>query len=328
MAVTIQNQRTSQFLDPWPHLAIVAIALICLALLSSLIVPKTLLSTSLQVSEDEPAFLQPIQLKRELIGALRIDVKAIIPNNQWVTYEIQILDRDRKVIASGIKQAWNEAGTWQEEGESGSWQEDDLWGGLDVRPVQEESITVAISVLEYSDTAGREIDRPVSFQVTVHDRAIDRRYLWAGLYGSALFWGIACIAVTTTGKSVIHKTLNDSDVGDRGLLGGSNRLVQVNVEIKSDETSPQSLNVHLFVKDGVGEQIYQKVFPVKLNIKRENGKIERANGNLTTWFVFQKRGSYGFYVEVVPDGPVDRTSLTVRDGVRTLTPVEVIKIST
>lgn len=328
MAVTIQNQRTSQFLDPWPHLAIVAIALIFLAWIGALIVPKTLLSTSLQVSEDEPAFLQPLPLKREPIGALRIDVKAIIPNNQWVTYEIQLFDREQKLIASGIKQAWNESGTWQEEGESGTWQEDDLLGGLDVRPVQEETVTVAISLLEYSDTAGQEIDLPVSFEVKVRDRAIDTRYLWAGLFGAVGLWVLACLFVNTAGKSVISKTINDSDVGGRGILGGPQSLVQVNVNIKSDETSPQKLNVHLSVKDGIGKQIYTKVFPVKLNLKKENGKIEEANGSLTTWFVLQKRGSYGFYAEVVPDGPVDKTSLTVRDGTRTLTPIEVIQIST
>ncbi|CDN14057.1 hypothetical protein RintRC_4826 [Richelia intracellularis] len=37
---------------------------------------------------------------------MRVDVEARISNNQWVTYEIQLLDKQGKLIASGVKQAW------------------------------------------------------------------------------------------------------------------------------------------------------------------------------------------------------------------------------
>lgn len=50
-------------------------------------------------------------------------------------------------------------------------------------------------------------------------------------------------------------------------------------------------------------------------------------GKLQKFFILNERASYGFHVEVFPDEPVNRTSLIVRDGARTLKPVEVIHIS-
>ncbi|MEW6497391.1 MAG: hypothetical protein AB1589_33555 [Cyanobacteriota bacterium] len=327
MPVSIQTQRTRRFIDPWPYVALGATGLVFSALVAATFFQKTLLSKSIYVSEEEPIQLEPLQLKRQLIGALRIDVEATIATNQWVTYEIQVLDPQGKVIASVIKQAWSESGTWYEDGESGSWYEDDLVGGLDVRAKKQEQVTIAIAVLEYGDSSGREIDRPVPLNVTVQNGVVDKRYLWAGLVGATSLAVLACIATPMSGKEAIAKSIGDSDPSDRSTVGGSNHLVRVNVDVESDENSPRQLDVSLFINDAYGEQIYARSFPVKLSFKEEEGKVKGATGQLEAFFILEPRSSYGFHVEVLPDAPVDRTTLTVRDGSRTLQGIEVAHIS-
>ncbi|NET58487.1 MAG: hypothetical protein F6K47_20735 [Symploca sp. SIO2E6] len=325
--MTIQTQRTSRFIDPWPYLALGSTLLVFLALFGASLFQKTLLSTTVSVMAEEPVQLQPLSLNRQLIGALRIEARAIIPLNRWVTYEIQLLDSQGQPFASAIKQAWNESGTWYEDGESGTWQEDDLLGGLDVRAKQDEMVTIAIAVLEYGDTSGQVLEQLVPFQVTVQNGVIDTRYLWPGLVGTLSLSLIALYATPLTGKKAISKTINDSDPNDRATVGGANRLVRVKVDVKADKTSPAKLEVRLFLKDSYGEQIYSRSFPLPMTYLRKDGNIKGATGHLQTFFLLESRSSYGFSVEVWPDASVDRTTLRVLDGSRTLQSVEVVKIS-
>lgn len=324
--MTIQTQRTSRFIDPWPYVALGAALLVFLALFSAGSFQRTLLSTTVNASEEEPVQLEPLILRRQMIGALRVEVKALLPTNTWVTYEIQLLDNQGKPFASAIKQAWNESGTWYEDGESGSWQEEDLLGGLDVRAKQNETVTIAIAVLEYGNASGQELDQPVPFEVIVQNGAIDTRYLWAGLLGTSSLALLALYATPLTGKKAIAKTIQDSDPSDRATVGGAGRLVRVKVDVASDKTSPPQLEVRLWLNDPYGEQIYTRSFPVRLSFTKEEGKIKGATGRLQTFFILEPRSSYGFHVEVLPDAPVDSTTLTVRDGTRTLKRVEVVKI--
>jgi hypothetical protein len=324
--VTIQTQRTTRFIDPWPYVALAAALLVFLALLSAASFQRTLLSTTVNASEDEPVQLAPLTIRRQMIGALRVEVKALLPANTWVTYEIQLLDRQGKPFASAMKQAWNESGTWYEEGESGSWQEEDLLGGLDVRAKQDETVTITIAVLEYGNASGQELDQPVPFEVMVQNGAVDTRYLWAGLVGTSSLAVIALFATPLTGKKAIAKTIQDSDPSERATVGGAGRLVRVNVDVASDATSPPQLEVRLWLNDPYGEQIYTRSFPVHLSFNKEEDKIKGATGRLQTFFILEPRSSYGFHVEVLPDAPVDSTTLTVRDGSRTLKSVEVVKI--
>jgi hypothetical protein len=265
-----------------------------------------------------------VNLKKSTIGALRVDVEASVPSNQWVTYEIQFKDKQGKVIASGIKQAWSESGTWSEEGESGYWSEADTQGGLDVRTNQDESAALILDVLEYSDTAGKEISAPVSFNVTVRSGVVDRRYLWAGLFGTGALSLLTFIA-SGSGKLVLRKKVDDSDVSDRAdTLGGANNLVRARINIKTDEHTPRDLWVDLVVRDGNGETLYDQSHTVNLNIsKTDKGTVTGGKGQLDVYFLLEPRSSYGFQVEVHPDASVDRTALTVQEKVRTRWPVQV-----
>lgn len=327
MPATIKTATTSRFTDPWTYLCFLMFGVTILALLMAPFWSRKLVSKYISVDPDIPTTLDPIQLQPQPIGALRVDVEARIPNNRWITYEIQLRDQQGQLLASAIKQGWNESGTWYEDGESGTWQEDDLMGGLDVRASKTEPVTLAVDILEYTTTSGQEVSEPVSFNIQVYNGAVDHRYLWAGVFGLLALSLLAWFAIPTAGRKVIAKTIPDSDVGDRAVLGGPNRLVRVTVAIKSDETSPRSLNVDFAINNENGEQIFTRTYPVKLSLTKNDGRVTSASGELHLFLMLEPQGSYGFYAEVHPDGPVDRTTLTVRDGARTLLPVTVTHLA-
>ncbi len=327
MKVSIQSQHTSRFIDFGCYVPAAIAGVMFAACASFGFLGKLLIATNVTVDQDEPEQLQPLTMQPRAIGALRIDVSAAIPYDRWVTYEIQLRDQNDQIIASAIKYAWAESGTWYEDGESGTWQEQDLWAGLDIKTAQPETLNVSIAVLDYTTAAGVELDEDVTFKVQVWDGVVDRRYLWAGFIGTSVLAVLSFVAVSSLGDRVVSKSIGDSDVGDRALMGGANRLVRVTVEIKSDETSPPQLTVKLFIKDQDGEQIYADNIPVKLHIARDQKRrVTGAVGSLCQFFILEPRSSYGFYVEVVPDGPVDRTQITIRDRAKTRTSVNVIRI--
>jgi len=329
MPVIHQAQTTSRFVDPWPYLACGTAVLLILAFVSSLFFQKNLKSVEVQASEEEPVELEPVQLSPRPVGALRIDVKASIPDNRWVTYEIQLRDQQDKILMTAIKQAWRESGTWQEEGESGTWQEDDLQGGLDIRAAEQkqEWLKIAIAVLEYTDTAGQDVDQPVPFEVSVRSGVVDTRYLWAGFVGTVSLAALSLKAVGTGGTKVIAKTIGDSDVGARATVGGRRKLLRVTVRVTADKNTPHHLTAYLRITNGNGEQVFSRSFLVACNFRKDDeGRIEKATGQLQVFLIVEPPSSYGFHVEITPDGPVDETQLIVQEGVRTLQAVEVMHI--
>ncbi|PZV14480.1 MAG: hypothetical protein DCF22_08815 [Leptolyngbya sp.] len=327
MSSAPKTQLTARFLDPFTYLTLLSVVGVFACLVFSPIFMRSLVSKTIQVDPDIPEQLAPIQLKKEPIGALRIDVSAAIPDNHWVTYEIQLKDQQGQVIASGIKQAWRESGSWSEEGESGIWTEDDLVGGLDVRSTKSEPITIVLDVLEYSDISGKEIDQPVPFEISVVNGAVDTRYLWTGILGTAFLAFLALVVTPFSGKVVIDKLIGDSDISGRAILGGSNNLIRVSVNITADENSPRVLNVLVVINDGNGEQLYSDSHRIYLSFKKsESGKVTAAKGKLSTFFILESRSSYGFHVEVTPDSTIDRTALIVREHCKTLIPVSVTSL--
>lgn len=322
----IKTKRTGKFIHWWTHAAFGASLLVFLMLIISPSWTKTLLSKTVTVNEGESVKLDPVDLRANSLGALRVDAEAQIQTNQWATFEIQLLDQNGKIIAAGTKEGWRETGTWYEDGESGYWDEGDTLGGLDVRAKQDEKLTVAIALLEYGTADGKEINQSLPFQVTVQSGILDVGYFWLGGIGSLIGAIITMIATGKTGKKVIRESMNDSDPTGRGTLGGANRLVRVKVDIEADETAPGQLQVCLFINDEYGEQIYADSVNANVTVHKSDGRFKKATAKLEKYFILPQRGSYGFHAEVSPDMPIDKTVLTVRDGARTLFPVEVIEI--
>lgn len=349
MSAIINVKKTNRFIDPALYIAFGATGFMFLALFASAFFGKVLFSKTINVGEEEVVKIESLKLQPQLVGALRIDAKASIPDNHSVVYEIQLLDQQGKLIASATKQAWRESGTWYEDGESGSWNEKDLDAGLDVRAKKNEEVTVAISVLEYENNSlvrsrpqidvssiiGSSTNQPrpasttrnaVDINVKVTNGVVDGRHLWPGLFGTLGLAIMTFIAAPRTGKKVISQTVNDSDPNGRANLGGANKLVRVKIKMKSDETSPSIMNARLIVKDSYGEPVYADNIPLNLAFHREDGKLEKVTGEAQKFFVFEIQDSYGFHVEINPDEPVDRTTITVLDGNRTRLPVDVVHI--
>lgn len=326
MRVPIKTYQTNRFVEKWGYVGLEFSMLVWLSLIISPFLAKPLLNQTITADVGEPVKLKDLTLKPQWFGALRVDVVASIPDNHWVTYEIQIFDKQRKLIGSAIKEAWKESGSWSEEGESGTWLEEDLQGGLDIRFKKNEQITLVLNVLGYG-TGSTDIDSPVSFQVKIENGAIDTRNLWTGGFGSLVLGLMALMAVPQIGKTAIQNTINDSDLSERGTVGGSAKLVRMNVYVKSDETSPRQLQVKLFINNSYGEQIYSTVETMLLNFKKdEDSHIQGASGSLQKFFLIDTEDNYGFLVEIFPDAPVDRTTLKVKNGVRTRTSVQVTHI--
>jgi hypothetical protein len=326
MGETLNTQKTWKFIDWWVHVAFGAFLFSFLTLIASPSFQRTLLSKTVTATDDEIVKLEPVQVSANSIGAMSVDAIAQIAANEWVTFEIQLLDQNGKIVAAGIKEGWRETGSWYEDGESGSYDESDTLGGMDVKAKKDEKLTVAIALLEYGTAQGIDIDKPVPFQVTVKSGVMDVRYLWFGTIGSFFLWLMTILAAKKSGKKVINEKINDSDPTGRATVGGENKLVLVQVEIEADETTPNQLEVCLFVNDAYGEQIFAESVVVNVNVQKENGKFQKATAKLNRYFTFPQTASYGFHVEVNPDEPIDRTKLIVKNGVKTLFPIDFVEI--
>jgi len=331
MSVQSQSSKTVKFIDLFFHLIWASAGVMFLALIFSSSFSKTLVSTQIQVEPEDSVTLDPIELKSQTIGALRVDVRAYVPSNQWVTYEIQLRDQQGEIIASGLKQAWAESGTWSEEGETGSWYEDDVNGGLDVRATETEPVTIAVEVLEYSDTSGIELTGPVTFAVDVKQGVIDSRYLWAGFVGTAILALISFFAVPT-GKEVIKQVTRhrseEVEASGRAMLGGKNRLVKAAVRIETDHNCPPTLHVELTVCDGNGTEIHRQSESIAMvKHKNDKGQVLSGSGNLQSFFILDPKDSYKFQIQTNSKRVVRKTDLRVFDGGKTVWPVQVTHLT-
>ena len=327
MTVDLQRDTTSQFIAWAPRVCDGALGLLVIAVLLSLVLPRQVLRERVTVAPDQVATLGPIAIPKSPIGAMRIDVKAQLPRNTWVTFEIQVLDAAGNVLASSLKPAWREFGTWQEDGESGTWSEEDTGGRFDIRRATLDApVTIAISSLEQGRVDGQPLNDTVTYRVTIRDRAIDRRFLWGGLVGVGILAVLSRKAVNSTEQVLAFKSIHDSDVSARRIMGGADKLVRMTITLACDETSPRSVTANVVIRDRYGDEIYKASPPIPLQFKREGGKIDSATGTCYLNYVIEPRASYGISVKVVPDGCVDRTTFSIVEGGKTAGPIKVVRL--
>ena len=326
MTVKISRNKTKRFLDYWAYVpGIIALFLLALLLLN-LFSTRTIVARTVKVTEEEPLKVATVELTPRELGALRIDVKSFFPDNHWVIYEIQLVDRDGQIIASAMDEAWRESGTWREGKESGTWSESNLLGGLDVRSQQVEQLDVVIEILESGTVSGQPTDLTVSFEVKIKKGVIASGHLWWGILYTTAFSILALLATRASGNRVIAKTVADSDPKARAIIGGEDNLIRVKINTKLDENSPRSINVYLTINDVYGERFYQYSQARSVN-KSESGRIISGKATLEMFLILSERGSYSFQVKIEPDNPVEETSLIVRENAKTLTSVDVVEIS-
>lgn len=326
MTVKISRNKTKRFLDYWAYVpGIIALFLLALLLLN-LFSTRTIVARTVKVTEEEPLKVATVELTPRELGALRIDVKSFFPDNHWVIYEIQLVDRDGQIIASAMDEAWRESGTWREGKESGTWSESNLLGGLDVRSQQVEQLDVVIEILESGTVSGQPTDLTVSFEVKIKKGVIASGHLWWGILYTTAFSILALLATRASGNRVIAKTVADSDPKARAIIGGEDNLIRVKINTKLDENSPRSINVYLTINDVYGERFYQ-YSQARSVTKSESGRIISEKATLEMFLILSERGSYSFQVKIEPDNPVEETSLIVRENAKTLTSVDVVEIS-
>ena len=330
MKPNVSTAKTKRFIDYWVYAPSAIAGCLLLLSLFSPSLANTLVDKKISVEEEEAVKVDTIDLKPSKIGALRIDVRSAFSNgslNDWIVYEIQLRDRNGQIIASAIDEDWQESGTWYEDGESGTWQESDLSGGIDLRAIEGEEIDVVIQLLERQENAGVD-PSPVSFNVKIQNRVVDRRPLFWGTLLSGILAAIALSATNHSGQKAIETKIRDSDPQGRGMVGGKDNLVRVKIHTKLDETTPANIRVKLAIDNEHAEAVYRNSKTSFVSIHKDDGEITGGSVRLTSFFVLEPYGSYRFKVDVVPDNPVDWTSLEVRQGSRTLNEVDVTTITT
>jgi len=317
---------TRKFTEPAIWLRRLTFGLMSAALAASFFTSDRQISRTVSVSPDGEDYTEvgTLDLRPRAIGATRIWAKASVPTNHWVTYELVLVDRDGEIVTSAMKEAWKESGTWQEDGESGTWSESDLDAGLDFKVSQPETLTLGVSVLDYSTNSGLEVDGAVPIRVEARTGTVYRTPLLWGWIVTALLTAVSGNMVkSSSGRKAIFKTIPDSDVGARGTLGGPRGLVRMHVKIESDENTPTVFRPKLWIRNGDGEDVFVKTYTI---VPTNSIGTDSRTTTFDVYFRFLERGSYGFYLEVVPDLSVDRTTLTVFDRARTVGRVEVTDI--
>lgn len=322
MPARVETRKTLRFIDPWLYLAIAAAVAIGLAALFSAVLSETLVDRQVNVAITETTRLEPIALQPQGWGAVRVEVRARLPRNRWVAFEIQVRDGEDRLLGSAVKQAWRESGTWREGSESGTWSESDLRGGLDLRLDRPRTLTLAIAVLDAGRTIGDWGDGPVTFSVRVARGVADGRYWLAGFVGCSLLAVFAVLGRQFRGTPVIARTIADSEVGSRTIVGGDNRLLRVRAKASLDETRPRKTTLCLRVRNAWGELVYANRCHV------EAGRSDESIRKQVHWLlVLRERGSYRFFIEVIPDAPVDWVELRVLEDARTALGAEVAVVS-
>jgi hypothetical protein len=321
-------QPTGRFISRWAYVSLGLVGLMSLALLSVPFWQRLLLTESLSVSEGDSVELPTIALPLTRWGALRVEAMASLPWGQSATYEIQIRDRTGQVIGSAVKDAWAETGQWAEEGESGTWDETDVAAGLDLRSKQAETLTLAIAVLDHTNTAGLDLNKPIRFTVQVYSGAIDDRYLWAGLLGTLCTTLLAFGAVPTSGRRAIAKTMRRAhEVTERGDLKGGDRLLRLTVQVKAPPHAPSVFTLSLTIHNADGESIFSDRVSLATKYSKHEGKTTGAGVRYTGFFMLASPGSYGFSAAISPEDPILKTTLTVYEDAHTLIPVPVRSLS-
>ena len=329
MALNVSTAKTKRFIDYWVFApSVISLFLLFWSLFSPSI-SNTLVDKTIIVEEEDAVKVDTIDLKPSKVGALRIDVKSDFSNNfgynDWIVYEIQLRDRQGKIIASAIDEDWKESGTWYEDGSSGTWQESSLTGGIDLRAVEEEQVDVFIQLLEREEIAGVN-QAPVSFNVKIQNGVVDNRPLgWGALFGSVLAL-ITLSAIGYSGQKVIRVKVRDSDPQGRGMVGGDN-LVRVKIRSKLDENTPRSVRVKLAIDNEYGEPVCRHCYTTKVAVQSKDGRVRGGSVNLTSFFVIEPYGSYRFKADIVPDASVEWTSLEVRQNSKTPREIYVTTIS-
>jgi hypothetical protein len=183
-------QLINRWVDKTPYLLLsMGVCIFGLTIISPIWLTKKLDKT-ITLSAEDTQVLGPVDIASQSFGTTRVEVEAQLGNQRWAIYEVQLLDRDDRLVLAGVKNAWRESGTWSEDGESGTWEEADKGSGFDLHLRQAEPVKIVVSLVEVSDTQGRVLQEPVKLRVTVYQGAIETLPLWLGASSLIIIGGL------------------------------------------------------------------------------------------------------------------------------------------
>ncbi|MBE9033266.1 hypothetical protein IQ266_26380 [filamentous cyanobacterium LEGE 11480] len=178
----MSRQTKRQFINRWidrtPYLLMGMAGCIFLLLIVSPIFASKKLDKTITLAPEQTQVFGPVDIPTQLFGTARVEVEATMSKQRWATYEVQLLDKDNKILVAGIKNAWRETGTWYEDGESGTWDEQDKNSGFDLRLRKAEPVSIAVTLVEVSDNKGRAVSEVVPLRVTAYTGTIETTPLW------------------------------------------------------------------------------------------------------------------------------------------------------
>ncbi len=302
------TRRTSRFIDRWLWLSVAALGLVAVAGILSLTLPEILVNQQIRIGVGTTGRLAAMPVAARAWGALRINVRAQLPRQSWVAFEIQILDEGGNLLGSALKQAWRG-------GQGGP----DTIGMLDLRPERARNLVLAIAVL---DAGQLPANRPVAFSVRVTQGEVDGRYLLAGFLGCTALVVLTTLACRFTGTPIVARTVADSEVHARAILGGRQVLVRATATVETDESGafPSATTLTFQVRDAWGERVYFANSSGRSATFLDWGRSNRQKQRVEWLLILQERGSYGFSIVASPEDSVEYVSLTVREGARTALP--------
>jgi hypothetical protein len=307
------------FVDRTPLVALGATLLALGLLFVGALQERKLLRESLVVSE-EGVVTEPFQLEARTFGALRIDGRVTVPSNTWAAVRLAIVDAEGETIAEAVKETWSESGVWHEDGQSGTWEESDTELAWDVRPDSPEQVKIELELLGMGTTDDlSELEgQAVNVFLTVHDGVVDFRWLAMGLIGTALLFVLVWYAAGHGGRPVVVER-SDGEITARADCVGE--LVAITVSGLLDETSYVA-SLYLTVRDSNGMEIVNLDEDLLLTEVRSDGDLEGFRFNRKLYLLLPP-GSYGFYVRVTPDAPIEWVKLLVRDSATTRSAVDI-----
>jgi hypothetical protein len=302
------------------HLVALGATLVALLLLFvGAMQQRTVLRESLLASEEGVAS-KPFQIGTRTLGALNIEGRVAIPVDTWAAIKLAVVDAKGETIAEAVKEIWNETGVWHEEGQTGTWHESDTDLTWDVRPDSAEQVTIEVELLGMGTTNDlRELEgESVRVHLIVSDGVVDFRWLFIGLIAALLIWILVWYAAGHGGRPVVVER-SDGEITARADCVGP--LVAVTVSGLVDEQGALT-RIELKVRDGNGTEIVNLVEDAKLTAIRDDGDLEGYRFNRRLYLLLPP-GSYGFFVRVTPDPPIEWVKLLVRDGATTRGAVDI-----
>ncbi len=335
-----KRYHSKDFVEYTPYYCLGIHLFLWLVLLFSSSSPQTLVNqtvTTKVVDGKTVAKLEPIVLKKNYMGAHRIDVKPIMRNQTFLNYEIQLQDQTGKVVVSAIKPAWIN---------NRSAIDGDLLGRIDFRVSQRrQKLTPVIVVLGYFDDIGRPLYQDalqnnssnqkvyanIRFRIKIVDGVIDTNHIWMGIIGTLLMTILCFYSVRKTGELVIEKDIYKNYFTAIAEFKDPNKLVEVKVKFIVDGILPDNLLISLWVCDNNDQLFYhdeEKI--IYLNSLLEypsDAKILERIGNHIFYFLLPKPGKYTFHIRLNSHECFKPTYLWVKEGVKTLSGVDIIEIT-